>query len=280
MSNLGAGETKFVVPPRTTSSSGGNDGWGGCGGCLVLIVLFIFAALSEHNDGPSYSYSPSSYYGSLPYTTDSLIPPSSPQPQFAAFTQTKRNQQGSPQAFIFENGSIEVIRVRSEREIPSKDLKDARVVHPGQLGGISRVVLAGVFVLHGDIDIHIGDLDGFDEWKANFQSRGGDIEKAVSELTVESPRGPPDGKRKVYIVGRIANFNGPDLRGYSSSRVMVLDLSVTDEQNRQYAEEVAAFKARQQEMRRAWEQRQQEEMQRRSRDRAIDHPVEHPIEVP
>src|SRR5436305_13678019 len=99
MSNLGSGETKFVVPPGAPSAPKGDSG---CGGCLTLIVLCLLSAVfSNHNDGPSYSSSPSMYYGGLPLTTEGLTPPAAPRPQFAAFTQTRRNQHGSPQAFIF-----------------------------------------------------------------------------------------------------------------------------------------------------------------------------------
>ena len=243
---------------NTTITVSSDDQWSPLKIVLVIAMILLAGAPAAwdalHHPGESQSAATAA---------------ATPQSQFAAFTLTDSEGGGAPQAVVFQDGKIEIVRVGSAREIPAEEREAAQVVRPGDGGAVPRIAAGGIYIFHGQIDVNVAGLDGYDSWKATFQTRGGDVDRVVSEVSTASPRGPPQ-TRKIYVVGTIGKYTGPQLHDYSFAQAAVLNLS--------QARSVPPARAAARTPKREIDESETEDLVRK---RMAEHPVEeHPIQRP
>jgi hypothetical protein len=259
--DLRTGETGFTINPPGTEPSGGDDDTGCAGpGCSLLLILVLAGLCGQDSSGPQYSSGSGS---TSQFSFSAPPPPAAPEPRFAAFTQYNDERSSQPHAVVFAEERIEVIRVDKATDIPRDVRRKATVIKPNDLRGVNRVSGAGTYILHGSIDIEVGPLSHYDEWRATFLAANGVVDRMQTELTLETERGPPAEERVIYIIGTIATVHGPELSAHSTGRIGVIDLRVSPEERARYEAAVIEYERRVEEQRRAAEA----EHQRREAER-------------
>lgn len=225
MGNADRGETTIVVSESDVFSTRAKLG------CMLFALLLFGIVFLWSRTLPIASEN-----AGTRYATTGLAAPQPPPAQFAALTQ---HTTGKPQAFVFKDGEMEIKTVSRKEDIPAEDLAGAVDIAPDQFRGISHVTRAGVFIFNGDIDVHVGDLDQYDQWTAQLESVAGKLKKVKSKLTVDTARGPPQ-SRRVYVIGSITGLEGPDLHGHASSDFHLLNLAVSAQRQQEYQQRQAA----------------------------------------